>query len=162
MILFGRTQQAADTPFNPAVLGVLTSLETQAAIDELTVLLNAITRLVLLNTYNGTWSNNSFLGRAELLGNTPIKFARNTKVTELVFQNQNANKNFFLDLYKNGQAGGNLLATLTVNTGAGTGEAFTGLDYDFAAGDTLFYRYRNISGTSPSDSTIEIYCRITG
>lgn len=172
-IIFGRTQNALETPFEPLrnpgfgpSPSVLTSLEAQSAIEEvyfkLVSQLTSEIRLVLLNLYNGTWSNNQFLGRSELLPSTPIRFARNVVLNELSFQNQNVAKNFFLDIYKNGQAIGNLLATLTVNTGAtGTGQSFQNLNLTFAANDTLFFRYRNISGTSPSDSAIEIYCRVT-
>lgn len=172
-IIFGRTQQAIETPFEPTrnpgygpAPSVLVSQELQSAVEEVYYRLSTQNqseiRLVLLNLYNGTWSNNSFLGRSELTPATPIKFARNLVINELAFQNQNTAKNFFLDLYKNGQAVGNLLTTLTVNTGAsGTGQIFQGLSLPFNAGDTLFYRYRNISGTSPSDSSIEIYCKVT-
>lgn len=172
-ILFGRTQAALDTPFdpnrNPGYGGLpspIISQESQSAIEEVYQRLvannNSIVRLVLLNLYNGTWTNNSYLGRSELLPSTPIKFARSVVIEELSFQNQNTAKNFFLDIYKNGQLAGNLLATLTINTGAsGTGQTFSGLSYSFAQNDTLFFRYRSISGTSPSDSSIEIYCRIT-
>jgi hypothetical protein len=172
-ILFGRTQSAIETPFEPLrnpgygpAPSVLTSQETQNAIEEVYFRLSTQNqseiRLVILNLYNSTWSNNSFLGRSELTPSTPIKFARNVVINELAFQNQNTAKNFFLDIYKNGQAAGDLLTTLTVNTGAtGTGQIFQGLSLTFAAGDTLFYRYRSISGTSPSDSSIEIYCKVT-
>lgn len=171
-ISFGRTQEAIDTPFEPnrnpgygGVIYPLVSLESQSAIEEVYKRLKddgeANIRLVLLNVYNGTWSNNSFLGRNELLPNTPIRFARNVVINELAFQNQNTTKNFFLDIYKNGIVAGNLFATLTVNTLTNNGQIFTGLNYIFNQGDTLFFRYRNISGTSPSDSAIEIYCRVT-
>jgi hypothetical protein len=171
-ILFGRTQPASDTPFeanrNPGYGGLaspIVSTETQSAVEEVYQRLTADSvsniRLVLLNLYNSTWSNNQFLGRSELLPDTPIRFARNVVINELSFQNQNTSKNFYLDLYKNGKNAGNLLATLTVNTGSGTGQIFTGLSYNFAQNDELYFRYRNISGTSPSDSAIEIYCRIT-
>ena len=171
-ILFGRTQSAEDTPFQPlrtpgygGLNSPLASVESQSAIEEvyqrLIAQAESNVRLVLLNTYNGTWTNNGFQGRNELLPNTPIKFARNIVINELVFQNQNTAKNFFLDLYKNGILAGNLFATLTVNTLTATGQIFTGLNYSFAQGDQLYFRYRNISGTSPSDSSIEIYCRVT-
>lgn len=171
-ILFGRTQSAEDTPFEPlrpvgygGLPSPLVSVESQGAIEEVYQRLvaqgEANIRLVLLNTYNGTWTNNSFQGRNELLPNTPIKFARNVSINEIVFQNQNTTKNFFLDLYKNGIAIGNLFATLTVNTLTNTGQVFTGLNYSFAQGDQLYFRYRSISGTSPSDSAIEVYCRVT-
>lgn len=172
-ILFGRTQQSLETPFEPLrnpgfgpAPSVLTSLEAQSAIEEvyfkLTTQLTSEIRLVLLNLYNGTLTNNSFLGRSELHPSTPIRFARKVVINELSFQNQNVAKNFFLDIYKNGQAIGNLLSTLTINTGAaGTGQTFQGLNLTFAADDTLFFRYRSISGTSPSDSSIELYCRVT-
>lgn len=160
MIVFGRTQDAFQTPFDKTVKNVLVAQEVQSAIDELTTLLNAIVRIVLLNTYNGTWSNNSFLGRNELLPNTPIRFARPVTITDVVFQNQNTAKNFYLDIYKNGKT--TLVTTLTVNTTTGTGQSFTGLNINFLANETLYFRYRSISGTSPSDSSIEIYAKITG
>lgn len=161
-ILFGRTQDCFGTPFDKTIKNVLVAEEAQSAIDELTVLINSVVRIVLLNTYNGTWSNNAFLGRNELLPNTPIRFARPTTVTEIVFQNQNTTKNFFLDIYKNGTTTGTLVQTLTVNTTTGTGQSFTGLNIAFLANETLFFRYRNISGTSPSDSALEVYAKITG
>lgn len=151
---------AQSVPFDPTVTNYLTALNVQDAIDQITALIQGQVRLVLLNLYNSTWTNNAFLGRSELLPSTPIKFAKNIVIYELAFQNQNTTKNFFLDIYKNGQLAGNLVTTLTVNTLTGTGQIFTGLNISFNAGDTLFYRYRNISGTSPSDSSIEIYCKV--
>jgi hypothetical protein len=161
MILFGRTQDALGTPFDKTIKNVLVAEEVQSAIDELTVLINSIVRIVLLNTYNGTWTNNSFLGRTDLHPNTPIRFARTTTITEIVFQNQNVAKNFFLDVYKNGTV--TLVATYTVNTGTtGTGQSFIGLSLAFLANETVYFRYRSISGTSPSDAAIEVYAKITG
>jgi hypothetical protein len=151
---------AQSVPFDPTVTNLLTGLNVQDAIDQITALIQGQVRLVLLNTYNSTWTNNAFLGRTELLPSTPIKLAKPIAIYELAFQNQNTTKNFFLDIYKNGQAIGNLVSTLTVNTGAGTGQTFTGLNLTFAANDFIFFRYRNISGTSPSDSTIELYCKV--
>jgi hypothetical protein len=159
-ILFGRTQDCFGTPFDKTIKNVLVAEEAQSAIDELTVLINSVVRIVLLNTYNGTWTNNSFLGRNELLPSTGIRFARQTTVTEIVFNNQNTTKNFFLDVYKNGTT--TLVTTLTVNTTTGVGQSFINLNIPFLADETLFFRYRNISGTSPSDSTIEVYAKITG
>lgn len=154
------TPVAKSTPFDKTVTNLLVAENVQDAIDELTAKQN-ILRLALLNTYNGTWTNNQFLGRNELLPNTPIKLARAMTLNELAFQNQNTSKNFYLDIYKNGTT--TLVATLTVNTGAsGTGQIFTGLNLNFASGDTIYFRYRNISGTSPSDSTIELYLTVVG
>lgn len=152
---------ASSVPFDPTVKELLIAENVQDAIDELTAKQNVL-RLALTNTYNSTWTNNGFLGRNELTPNTPIVFGRNMTINELTFINQSTNKNFFLDLYKNGRSAGNLIGTLTVNTTTNIFQVFQGLNFTFVAGDSLSYRYRNISGTSPSDSSIEIYCTITG
>lgn len=159
-VAFGRTQDAFQTPFDKTVKNILIADTTQDAIDEITTTNQNIVRIVILNTYNGTWANNSFLGRNELLPNCPIRFARPVLLTDLVFQNANTTKNFFLDIYKNGTT--TLVATLTINTTTGTGQSFNNLNLSFLKDETIYFRYRSISGTSPSDSAIEIYCRITG
>lgn len=155
------TPVAKSTPFDNTVKNLLVSLNVQDAIDELTAKQN-ILRLAILSTYNGTLTNNSFLGRNELLPNTPIVFARDVIINELAFINQNTAKNFYLDIYKNGTAVGNLLSTLTINTLTERLQTFQGLNLSFLRNDYLFYRYRSIGGTSPSDSSIEIYCTVVG
>jgi hypothetical protein len=162
MILFGRTQDAFGTPFDKTIKNILVAQDVQSAIDELTSIADTNLRIVLLNTYNSTWTNNSFLGRTDLHPSTPIFLSRPIIITDLSFVNQNTTKNFFLDIYKNGQAVGNLVLTLTVNTLTKIGQTFNNLNLSFAKNDYIYFRYRSIAGTSPSDSAIEIYCKITG
>lgn len=152
---------ARSVPFDNTVTNLLVAENEQDAIDELTSQQN-IVRLVLNATYNGSWTNNSFLGRDNLLPNTPMTFARNVQINELAFVNQNTNAAFFLDLYKNGQSAGNLIQTLSFTTGSSKLQVFSGLTLNFNAGDFLFFRYRKISGSTPSDSSIDIYCKVTG
>jgi hypothetical protein len=102
---------------------------------------------------NGTVSNNSWVTYSELTPNVPIVFPVKTQLKEISFANNTNNVQFDLEFYKNGIAGGNLIYTWSVNTGAGINYKYADLSSQnliFNAGDWIRLLYKD-TGTNASD-----------
>lgn len=143
-ILFGRTQSAIQTPFepsrNPDVNGgtsPIVSTDCQNAIEEayydaVNVSAN-VARFLLLAGFDGNGSTGRWLeiGDNSASNLIPFVWPRAGQITELSFRT-NGNSTCTATLFKNGVSTG-----VTIST-AGTSQAtLTGLSLSFVANDTL-------------------------
>jgi hypothetical protein len=132
-----------------------TAYEVQTAIEEVKTYGQGFPRAGLVLTYNGTISNGNWITYTELLSNPRILYPVNIRIKEWTWNNNNTSLGAFtFEIYKNGQAGGNLIYTYTPTAGertAGFGYFAFPSNIDFNAGEYMYIRYVKPSGTSISD-----------
>jgi hypothetical protein len=155
------TPVAKAVPFDNSANNFV-STDTQAAIEEAKQNAEGFPRAGLPLTANGTVGDLAWITYTELLANPRIVFPVNTRLKEFTWNSANVNiraTNF--KFYKNGQAGGNLIATRTAPAGertAGFGYYVFPTDLDFAAGDSLYVQVDyTAAGTSLSDLALVIW-----
>lgn len=154
----GRDQynQVADSvPFDNTGNG-FSSDNVQEAIEEAKQNAEGFPRAGIRSTYNGTVSNNQWLGPSELLANTPlVVFPVNTKLNEITWSNQTTNVQFRVQ-FRKGSRTGAIFYTLTV-TSPNPGYGFvSGLTETFAPGDTIHAQYID-DGTNASDMDLILW-----
>ena len=106
--------------------------------------------------YNGTMSNNEWLGPSDLLPNTPlVVFPVKTKLKEITWSNQRPNVEFHIEFRKNSRTDP-IFYTLTV-TDPNSGFGFvSGLDFVFDPGETIHAQYKD-DGQNASDFDLIIW-----
>jgi len=114
------------------------------------------------STYNGTVSNNNWLGPNELLPNTPLLVLPvNIKLNEITWANSNTNVQFRIE-FRRGSRTGPIFYTLTV-TPPNPGYGFvTGLSAVFSPGETIHAQYKD-DGKNTADMDLILWIsRIPG
>lgn len=136
-----------------------TSTDVNDAIIEAKSIAVNLPRYAVVTTFNGTVSNNQWLGYDNLLpGDTvPIIVPIAGVLKELTFSNANSGVSGNLEVYKNGTAAGNIVATLSVSSEQS--KIFTPI-ITFAEGDALRCRWED-TGTNPSDLALVYYFQAT-
>lgn len=155
------TPVAKAVPFDNSTNSFV-STDTQAAIEEAKQNAEGFPRAGLSLTHNGTVGDLVWITYSELLANPRILFPVNIRLKEFTWSNSNINiRATDFKFYRNGQAGGNLIATRTAPAGertAGFGYYAFPTDLDFAAGDTLYVQVDyTVAGTSLSDLALVIW-----
>jgi hypothetical protein len=135
--------------------------EVQHAIEETKSYNEGFPRAGISLTANGTLSTGSYVTYTELLANPRILFPVAIRLKELTWVNVNTNLGAFtFQLYKNGQAVGNLFYTYTptaANRTAGYGYFIFPDGIDYSAGDSMYIKYVKPSGTSLSDLALVVW-----
>jgi hypothetical protein len=134
---------------------------TQAAIEESATKL-AKTRFSFVCTFNGTVTNNQWLGYSELMPGdiVPLRIPKNSILREISISFAGSNIDGIVVLYKNGTAAGNIIDSTTVTFANVTGGAvFENLNYSFASGDQLRGRWTD-DGDNPSDMAIVYFFEV--
>lgn len=142
-------QVAETVPFDNDTNGFV-SEDVQAAIEEAKQNAEGFPRAGIRSTYNGTVSNNNWLGPSELLPNTALLVSPVTlKIQEITWANQTANVQFRIQFRTNSKTGP-IFYTLTV-TSPNVGSGFvTGLTQVLTPGQTVWAQYLD-DGTNASD-----------
>lgn len=133
----------------------------QDAIEEAKVSAVSTPRFCIVCTFNGTVSNNQWLGYDNLLpGNdVPVIIPVNCVLREVTFSNQRTGVDGNLELFKNGFGGGNIFATLPINNIQR--DFFPGIDEPFTAGDFLVARWDD-EGNNPNDLGLTYFFQVVG
>jgi hypothetical protein len=138
-----------------------TANEVQSAIEEAKTNAEGFPRAGLSLTSNGTLSTGNYITYTELLANPRILFPVTTRIKEITWVNVNTNLGAFtFQIYKNGQALGNLFYTYTptaANRTVGYGYFVFPIDLDYAAGDSMYIKYVKPSGTSLADLALVVW-----
>lgn len=102
--------------------------------------------------YNGTLSNNEFIGYSNLLpgDDTPIVIPVDSTLEEYTFSNKNNNADFTIELRKNGTTASVFNTRSVTNTQSYVENSIGEL---FSAGDTIYIKYID-DGSNASDSAI--------
>jgi hypothetical protein len=157
---FWKTPVAVEIPFDNATNG-FTADEVQTAIEEAKQNSEGFPRAGLPLIANGTVSNGNFITYTELLANPRILFPVKVRLKELTWVNNNTNLGAFsFQIFKNGQAVGNLFYTYTPPAGdltAGYGYFVFPTNLDYAAGDSMYIKYVKPSGTSLADLALVVW-----
>lgn len=154
--------QVAETiPFDNSTNGFIAE-DTQAAIEEAKANAEGFPRAGLSLTHNGTVGDLAWITYTELLANPRIVFPVNTRLKEITWSNANISiRAMSIKIYKNGQAGGDLIDTRIVPAGertAGFGFYAYPTNLDFVAGDTMYVQVDyTAAGTNMSDLAIVIW-----
>lgn len=130
-----------------------TSTNVQAAIEESKTSAPGKARASVTCTFNGSISNNTWLGYNELLpGNiVPIRVPWNSTLKEITVSYNGSSVDGQLVIYKNGTAAGNIVHTETFTNQSG-GKNIT-LSLSLVSGDTIRGRWTD-TGDNPSDMAI--------
>jgi hypothetical protein len=113
-------------------------------------------RAAIGGAYNGTVSNNQWLGPSELLPNTPLCiFPVNTKLNEITWSNQTADVSFNVELRTVSKTGTIFYTLSVVSPNLGYGYV-NGLNIDFAAGTAIFAQYKD-TGTNCADMRLDLW-----
>lgn len=149
------TPVAKQVPFDNSTNGFVSS-EAQSAIEEAKQNAQGFPRAAVRGTYNGTVSNNQWLGPQELLPNTPLcVFPVNTQLNEITWSNATANVAFSIQ-FRRGSKTGAIFYTLVV-TSPNIGRGFiNGLTFTFTAGEAIFCQYID-QGTNASDMNLDLW-----
>lgn len=132
------------------------STEAQSAIEEAKQNAEGFPRAGIRSCYNGTVSNNNWLGPNELLPNTPLFVAATKiKINEISWSNQTANVAFRIQFRITSRTG-TIFYTLTVTSpNSGFGYA-TGVNYVLNPGDVIHAQYLD-DGTNCSDMDLVLW-----
>jgi hypothetical protein len=132
------------------------STDVQAAIVEAKQNAEGFPRSGISGTYNGSVSNNSWLGPNELLPNTPFTiFPVNTKINEITWTNQTVNVQFRIR-FRTVSRTGVIFYTLTV-TSPNPGYGYTsGLSFTYPAGTVIHAQYLD-DGQNASDMQLTLW-----
>jgi hypothetical protein len=146
---------ASSVPFDNETNSFVAT-DVQTAIEEAKQNAEGFPRAGLLGTYNGTVSNNQWLGPNELLPNTPFcVFPVKTKLNEITWANQTTNVQFRIQ-FRTVSKTGTIFHTLTVtSTNPGYGYV-SGLSYTFNPGDIVYAQYLD-DGTNCSDMSLTLW-----
>lgn len=147
---------AADMDFNNTTNG-FNATKVQPAIEEARNSAEGFPRAGCRSVYNGSLSNNQWMGPTELLPNTPLLVLPvNTKLNEITWANSATNNGFSIQFYKNGKLAANLFYTMTV-TSPNPGYGYiSGLTFTFNAGDVIYAKYID-QGTNLSDADLVLW-----
>jgi hypothetical protein len=151
---------ALNTSFDNSTNG-FAAVNVQKAIEEAKQNAEGFPRAGLPLTVNGTVTTGSWITYSELLSNPRILFPVSIRLKEITWVNSNINLGAFtFQVYKNGQAAGNLVFTYTAPAGdrtAGYGYYVWASNLDFAAGDSMYIKYVKPSGTSLADLALIVW-----
>lgn len=152
---------AKAVPFDNSTNG-FTADETQSAIEEAKQNAEGFPRAGLPLTVNGVVGDLQWITYSELLANPRLLFPVKTRIKEMTWVNNNTNiRALDFKWYKNGQAAGNLVYTITpaaADRTAGYGYFVWPTNLDFNAGESLYVQvdYTAI-GTSLSDLALVVW-----
>lgn len=154
--VFGRTQGAIQTPFEPARnpdynggVSPFVSVEAQAAIEEAYYraiqFAETVARFLLIAGFDGNGSTGRWLeiGDNSASNLVPFVWPRAGKITELSMRT-NGNSTCTVTLFKNGVSTGQIINTVAQNQ-----KTLTGLNLTFVAGDTLSFQVTAGSANRP-------------
>lgn len=152
------TPVAKSIPFDSSGPGNFSSTDVEAAIKEAKSDAINLPRYTIVTVFNGTVSNNDWLGYSNLLPGdaTPIIVPEKAALKEVTFANGNSGVDGKINLYKNGTAAGNIFNTLIITNGK---EASFIVEEVFQAGDTLRGRWED-DGTNPQDAAIVYFFQL--
>lgn len=170
-LLFGRTQSAEDTPFepnrNPQFNGNLgpsgiTSLETQSAIEEVKNIVTGLARFAMVFVANGTVGNLNWLGFNELVTSqtTPMIIPVACVLKELAMSFNGAAVDGVLLIYKNGLVNPTNVIYSNTFTNVNTYKLMSGLNIPLAAGDRIAAQWQD-TGDNPSDAALQFFFQTT-
>lgn len=153
------TPVAQAIPFDNTT-GGFTATDVQAAIIEAKSDAVNLPRYSIVTTFNGSVSNNQWLGYGNLLpgDQVPILIPVRSRLKELTFSSAgDGTVDGRLDLYKNGLLVGDIFYQGSfVNENKKT---FSNIDQLFEAGDTLVGRWVD-QGDNPSDAAIVYFFQV--
>lgn len=151
------TPVAASVPFDNDTNGYAAE-DVQAAIEESKITAVALPRYAIVTTFNGTVSNNQWLGYSNLLpgDSVPIIIPSNAVLKEISFSNVRNNVNGDLVLYRNGTAAGDIITSIPVDN-IRSGVFLVNLS--FQTGDALRGRWVE-TGTNPNDLSLVYFFQI--
>ena len=129
---------------------------TQEAIEEARNLAQGFPRAGKSGTYNGTLSDNDWLGPNELLPNTPfVVFPLKLQINEITWSNRSDDVEFDIE-FRSGSKTGPIFYTLSVS-GTNPGYGFVNsLAFTFNPGDTIWAQYKD-NGQNMSDAEIILW-----
>lgn len=149
--------KAENIPFDSdGTVFPLTITDVQTAIEYAKQNAEGFPRAGIRGIYNGTVSNNNWLGPNELLPNTPFAvFPVNTKLNEITWSNQTSDVAFRIQ-FRKGSKTGAVFYTLTV-TSPNPGYGYVaGLTETFVPGDVIYAQYLD-DGQNCSDMDLMIW-----
>ncbi len=115
--------------------------DVQEAIEYAKANAEGFPRAGLRSVYNGTLSDNEWMGPSDLLPNTPLaQFPVKTKLNEITWGNRKNNVSFRIQ-FRRGSKTGTIFYTLTVsspNSGYGYVDE---LDFEFDPGEVIYAQY---------------------
>lgn len=161
------TQVAKSVPFKNSTNSFAAS-NVQDAVEEALNVASSLARFTIVCTFNGTISNNQWLGLNEVLpGNqVPIRMPVKCKLREIAFSYAQANilgtpasgenVDGVFSLYKNGLTNPTNVVTSVTFTNQPGGKIVTGLNIDIASGDYIVGRWSD-TGDNPADMSIIYY-----
>lgn len=170
-LLFGRTQLAQGTPFEPnrnpqyggnAGPSGITSEDTQSAIEEVKALVVSKARFAMVFVANGTVGNNQWLGFNELVTSqtTPLIVPVACQLKELAMSFNGAAVDGVLRIFKNGLVNPTNVIYTNTFTDVNTSKLMTGLDINLAAGDLIRAQWQD-TGNNPSDASLQFFFQTT-
>lgn len=136
-------------PFDNTING-FTATNAQAAIEEAKQNAEGFPRAGVRSHYNGTLSNNNWMGPSEQLPNTPLLVVPvKTKINEISWANQTVNVGFTIQFRLNSRTGTIFYSLVVTSPNSGYGYA-SGIDYTLQPGDSIHAQYKD-QGTNVSD-----------
>lgn len=152
MAFVAQSQVAKSEPFDNSTNG-FTATNTQEAIEEARNTATGLLVYAVSIIRNGSMSNGDWLGKGELLSNTPSYVApRNLQFIGLSWGNASPNVDFDLEFYKNGRATTKFRTYEARNLQYGFAY---GWDNAFSAGDILDIKYID-QGDNASDFVVDL------
>lgn len=135
-----------------------TATNVQTGIEEAKNTATGLPRFTIVTSFNGTVSNNQWLGYNELIpGNvTPIVVPVKCKLTEISVSFNGSSVDGRLDVYKNGTNPGDIVVNTFTFTNVNTSQTVTGLNVSLNPGDNIRGRWID-SGENPSDMAVVYY-----
>lgn len=139
-----------------------TANKIQPAIEEAKTTAIGKPRFTIITTFNGTVTNNQWLGYNELLpGNTsPIVVPISCTLKEITLSFNGIAVDGRIDIYKNGTAAGNLVINTLTLTNINTKIVFSGLSLNLVSGDYIIGRWID-TGDNPSDLAVVYFFQAT-
>jgi hypothetical protein len=170
-LLFGRTQLAQSTPFEPnrnpqyggnAGPSGIASLEVQSAIEEVKAIVASIARFAMVFVANGTVGNNNWLGFNELVTSqtTPMIIPVNCVLKEMAFSFSGAAVDGVLLIYKNGLVNPTNVIYSNTFTNVNTYKLMSNINIPLAQGDRIAAQWQD-TGDNPSDAALQFFFQTT-
>lgn len=171
VLLFGRTQLAQGTPFEPnrnpqfggnAGPSGIVSEDVQSAIEEVKAVVTSIARFAMVFVANGTVGNNNWLGFNELVTSqtTPLIVPVACQLKELAMSFNGAAVDGVLLIYKNGLVNPTNVIYTNTFTNVNGFKLMTGLNIPLAAGDRISAQWQD-TGDNPSDAALQFFFQTT-
>jgi hypothetical protein len=171
MLLFGRTQLAQSTPFEPnrnpqyggnAGPSGIASLEVQSAIEEVKAYVASIARFAMVFVANGAIGNNTWLGFNELVASntTPMIIPVNCVLKEMAFSFSGVAVDGVLLIYKNGLLNPTNVIYINTFTNVNTYKLIPNINIALAAGDRIAAQWQD-TGDNPSDGALQFFFQTT-